>query len=126
MPAAPTTAWYFARWNLTAKTSKKHGAEANRPRLWAVSPLEQIDPFAVGAGDAAHGFLAVDLLGAVIGERPPERGAADGEADEAGHAGGGLQPVPHLIVVLTAAEHDAAHAVAPAAAARRHHLNAIL
>ena len=64
-------------------------------------------------------------MGAVIHERVPEGGPADREADESGNARGGREPLPHLLVVLAAAQDNAAHLVAARAAGRGHDLLAI-
>ena len=53
-------------------------------------------------------------------------GAADREADEARHTGRHRQPFAHFLIVLAAAQHDAADLIAAAGARRRHDRLAIL
>src|SRR5262249_21611478 len=70
--------------------------------------VEQVDPLAVVRSDLADRVVAANLLGPVVDERVPEGGPADREANEPGHRGGRGQPLPHLLVVLAAAQDDAA------------------
>src|SRR5690349_16067398 len=88
--------------------------------------FEDIHELAIALRHRLDGLFPRDLLGAPVDQRLPEHGAAHGETDEARHGGRGRQPLMHLIVVLAAAEDDAADLVAPAAPRGRHHLLAIL
>src|SRR5215471_3140482 len=78
--------------------------------------LEDVHELPVPAGDLGDGLLARHPFRAPPDERLPEVGAADREPDEARDSGCGRQPLADLLVVLPAAEDDAADVV-PAAAA---------
>src|SRR5262245_33393643 len=91
-------------------------------RLPRVGLLEQVHPPAVRRGDAPDRVVAAGLLVPQRDQRIPERRPPDREANKPRHVGRGLEPVPHLRVVLAAAQHDAPDLVAPAAPARRHDL----
>src|SRR6185503_8482114 len=95
------------------------------PTAWSL-PFEEVDEFAIALGDPGEGLLARRLPGFPVDKRIPEDGAADGKADEARHLAGGAEPLAHLLIVLAAAEHDAADAIASAGPGRCHDRLAIL
>src|SRR5207249_2238037 len=88
--------------------------------------LKEIDELAVAGGDARNRLLTRRLVALPVDKRLPEHSASDGKADEARHLPGDPQPLSHLLIVLAAAEHDAADMVAPAGPGCRHHRLAIL
>src|SRR6516162_3976409 len=79
--------------------------------------LENLYKFQVAIGDQACRGLASDLALPPLDQRIPKTRPADGETNEAGHGGGGCQPMAHLGIVLTPAQDDAADSC-PAATPR--------
>ena len=117
--AAPERPAHRAR----ARTDHPEGCEST---LHTGGRLEDIDPLAVVAGDLADGGLAGLAALLPFGQRLPEGGAADGEADEARDGRGGREPVADLLVVFAPAQDDAADLVAAAALRGRDDLRRVL
>src|SRR5215469_13725798 len=77
--------------------------------------LEDVDEGLVSARDPCNGVFACDFPGPIIHKRVPKIRSPYGEADETFDASRGRQPFMHLLVVLAAAENDAAYFVATTA-----------
>src|SRR5207302_1511178 len=99
-----------------ADHSKLHGLSLRPGGRQRTGRLEGIDELLVAARDLGHGFLPRRLPGSPRHERIPEHGPAHREADESRDSRGRRQPVAHLPGILAAAQDDAAHVVATAAA----------
>ncbi len=84
--------------------------------LYLVGFFEDGGPFLEIFCDLGDGLWAGDFFGAEVDDGLEEAGAADGEADEAGDFGGGGEPLDDFLFVFSAAEDDAADAVASVAA----------
>src|ERR1700687_2596041 len=78
--------------------------------------LKNVHEFPVAARNLAGCRRGRDLLRAHIHEWVPKAGPANCKPDEAWHRGRRGQPLAHLLVVLSAAEDDAADSVAAATA----------
>jgi hypothetical protein len=88
---------------------------------WPVRAGRLEDAYALtkATRDLTHRRIARDVSVVQLGKRLPEARPADGETDEAGHGGGGLQPLADFRVVLTATEHDAADGFATTSSSGR-------
>ncbi len=78
--------------------------------------FEHVDPLLKLVGNHLDAGLTRGLVGAEIDDRLQERRAADGKADEARHGGGDAEPLDDLLLVLAAAQHNRADAIATVAA----------
>src|SRR5207244_3944612 len=87
--------------------------------------FEDANILLVPTGNFRNGRLAGDLLGVPRDERLPKVGPTHRESDETRHAGGNLEPLVYVFIILAAAEYDAAHLVAPAAPGRGHNRGAV-
>ena len=82
--------------------------------LCAVSFLEHVNALAVTPCNSDNrGFSRASSV-VPLDEWFPEVGAANGETNEACNASGRRQPFTHFVLVLAAAENDAAHFVSSA------------
>ncbi|MBV8055569.1 MAG: hypothetical protein JOZ29_04270 [Deltaproteobacteria bacterium] len=82
--------------------------------LYGTSFLEYIDELLAAECNRAHGGLSRDPANAPSDQRFPKIGSANSEAHEAGDAGGRRQPFTHFLLVLSAAENNAAYFVSSA------------
>src|SRR5881396_2260324 len=76
--------------------------------------FKDVHKLPVAAGDLGYCGLPRDLLGAPVNERFPEVRPAHSEAYEPRHSGRRRQPFAHFLVVLAAAQDDAADFVTAA------------
>src|SRR5215469_215095 len=87
--------------------------------------FENIHEFPITTCDLGECRLASDLLGAHVDQWTPETGAPYSESDEAIDCGCSGEPLPHLLIVLSTAEDDAADFLAMATARHGHNLFAV-
>src|SRR5262250_2510376 len=79
--------------------------------------LKDVHKLSVTAGNLGHRGRPRFLLGSQSHQWFPEARPAHGETDISRNGGGGRQPLTHLLIILTAAQHDATDLV-PTSAAR--------
>src|SRR5579864_732046 len=94
--------------------------------LFGASLFKDVDELAISPRDLVHGGIARGFFRPPSDKGFPEVGAPDGKANEAGHASCNCQPFAHLLVVLSAAQDDAANFVPAAVPSSRHDAFAIL
>src|SRR6266496_2281141 len=97
-----------------------HGGEILSPRL-----VKNVHKLAIAAGDLSDRILASDFLRSHVNQRIPETGPPDGEADETLDCRRSRQPLAYLLIVLSAAEDDAADIVASATPGDSYYLFAV-
>src|SRR5437762_3158221 len=95
-------------------------ASPGGPRL-----LKNVHPFAIPPGNPPPRCLTRDLLAPPVHEWVPERGAADGEANEPRYRRRLGQPFAYLFVILAATQDDAANPVPAATPRCCHHFHTI-
>src|SRR5579864_584194 len=94
--------------------------------LFGASLFKDVDELAISPRDLVHGGIARGFFRPPSDERFPEVSAPDSKANEAGHASCNCQPFAHLLVVLSAAQDDAANFVPASVPSSRHDAFAIL
>src|SRR5215472_2621190 len=88
--------------------------------------LKNAHKLPIAAGNLRDSGVPSNLLRAPLHKRIPETRSAHRETDETRHGGCCAQPFPHLLVVLSTAQNDAAYLIAPAATRCSHDLFAVL
>src|SRR5689334_7165912 len=74
-------------------------------------PLEDRRPFAITVCNLRGSLFACDFFREEVGNRIPESGTPDSEADETVHGRRDLQPAPHLHFIGTVPQHNAADVI---------------
>src|SRR5882724_3670727 len=92
----------------------------------SASVLENSNQFAVAARDLRDGGFTCDLLRPKVDQRVPENRTANGKTDKPLNAGCDSQPLAHFLLVLAAAQNNAADVFPPATARDGHNVLAVL